>query len=204
MEGSATQEKSNEGARHVRGVLFLDYVRVVKRLRAGRSEQLEAEDLPYLVEPIDVMAWYPMATFERFGLAILEHLPAAEPAPIRQFGRAQLPGILAQFPTLLVPHQPRDTLMRFRVLLSSFFAFPAIEVLSLDDSSAELTLQYGMCAAAERAAAWQTFGFFEALLELSGAAHHHGEFLVRSWETPGRTTRLRLRWVDAPRRSDAG
>ncbi|MEZ4360484.1 MAG: hypothetical protein R3B48_09900 [Kofleriaceae bacterium] len=199
MASPLTTSGSGDPARLVRGALFVDYVRIVKRQRAGSSEHLEPEDLAFLMESIDVTAWYPMATFERFGLAILEALPGTGTEAIRLFGRAQLGGLLSQFPTLLVPGYPRDSLMRLRVLMSSFFSFPALDVLSIDDTSAEVTIQYGMCADAERAASWQTLGFFEGLLSLSGAAHCHCEFLVRSWETPGRVTRLRLLWVDAPR-----
>lgn len=184
----------------VRGMFFLDYVRMVKRQRATESEHLGAEDRRYLTEKIDPSGWYPMATFERLGLAILDCFVGDATEPIRMFGRFQISGILGQFPDLLVPDHPRDTLMRFRVLMTSFFNFPALDVLSIDDTSAEVTIRYGMSSAAERAAAWQTLGFFESLLSLSGAAHNHCEFVVRSWETPGRITRMRLRWVDAPRR----
>lgn len=184
----------------VRGLLFLDYVRMVKRQRATESDRLRDEDRRFLGEKIDPSGWYPMEAFERLGLAILDCFVGDATEPIRMFGRFQISGILGQFPDLLVPNHPRDTLMRFRVLMTSFFNFPALEVLSIDDTSAEVTIQYGMCSAAERAAAWQTLGFFESLLSLSGAAHNHCEFVARSWDTPGRRTRLRLRWVDAPRR----
>jgi hypothetical protein len=184
----------------VRGLLFLDYVRMVKRQRATESAHLLDDDRRYLEEKIDPIGWYPMRAFERLGLAILERFGGDATEPIRMFGRVQISGILAQFPELLVPKHPRDTLMRFRVLMSSFFNFPALDVLSIDDTSAEVTIRYAMCAAAERAASWQTMGFFESLLSLSGAAHTHCEFVARSWETPGRLTRMRLRWVDAPRR----
>lgn len=184
----------------VRGLLFLDYVRMVKRQRAVESTRLSDDDRRFLEMKIDPSGWYPMGTFERLGLAILDCFVGEATEPIRMFGRFQISGILGQFPDLLVPNDPRDTLMRFRVLMTSFFNFPALDVLSIDDTSAEVTIRYGMCAAAERAASWQTLGFFESLLSLSGAAHNHCEFVARSWETPGRITRLRLRWVDAPRR----
>lgn len=200
MESLPTKSTTVDASHKVRGVLFLDYVRMVKRQRASDSARLLPEDLALLDEKIEPGSWYSMETFERLGLAILDCFDGDSPEPIRMFGRFQINGILAQFPELLVPKHPRDTLMRFRVLMTSFFDFPALDVLSIDDTSAEVTIRYGMCAAAERAAAWQTLGFFEALLSLSGAMHNHCEFVARSWETPGRITRLRLRWVDAPRR----
>lgn len=200
MESPSTNSTTVDASHRVRGVLFLDYVRMVKRQRATESERLLPEDRELIEQRIEPGSWYSMEAFERLGLAILDCFGGDATEPIRMFGRFQINGILAQFPELLVPKHPRDTLMRFRVLMTSFFDFPALDVLSIDDTSAEVTIRYNMCAAAERAAAWQTLGFFEALLSLSGAMHNHCEFVARSWDTPGRLTRLRLRWVDAPRR----
>lgn len=200
MESPTTKSTEVDSSHKVRGVLFLDYVRMVKRQRATESARLADEDRGFFDSKIDPMQWYPMETFERLGLAILDCFVSNATEPIRMFGRFQINGMVAQFPELVVPKHPRDTLMRFRVLMTSFFNFSALDVLSLDDTSAEVTIRYGMCSAAERAAAWQTLGFFEGLLAMSGALHNHCEFVARSWETPGRITRLRLNWVDAPRR----
>src|SRR5262249_31047324 len=61
--------------RHVRGALFVDYVRMIRSYKAGRwGELLAVEDLRYLTERIAPDAWYPMATFERMGLAILSEI----------------------------------------------------------------------------------------------------------------------------------
>jgi hypothetical protein len=200
MASQITEPAAVNASHKVRGILFLDYVRMVKRQRATENERLLPEDRVLLDEKIDPGSWYPMETFERLGLVVLDCFAGDATEPIRRFGQSQINGILAQFPTLLVPKHPRDTLMRFRVLMTSFFDFSALDVLSIDDTSAEVMIRYGMCAAAEQAATWQTLGFFEALLALSGAMHNDHEFVARSWETPGRITRLRLRWVDAPRR----
>ncbi|HEV7554896.1 MAG TPA: hypothetical protein VGO00_05525, partial [Kofleriaceae bacterium] len=59
--------------RRVRGVLFRDYVRMLRvvkhpELRAG----LLTDDVALLDSKIDPEAWYPMETFERFGNAILK------------------------------------------------------------------------------------------------------------------------------------
>lgn len=226
MTSSVSIRTKDSTPRMVRGVLFLDYVRIVKRQRATASARLFPEDRVYLTERIQLDAWYPMAAFERLGLALLDTfagvvwtqadedaqqthaartrrarttLQPANAEPIRAFGRQQMVGISAQFPELVVAKSPRETLMRFRVLLSSFFDFEALAVLSLNDTSAEIIVDYGMCPAAECAASWQTLGFCEALLAMSGAPHHHCELVQRSWEVAGRVTRLRLSWVDARR-----
>lgn len=221
---SSIPKEAGEQSRMVRGALFLDYVRIVKSARAMHSARLAASDRELVAERVVAERWYPMAAFERLGLVILDSFlgtvfteessrsESAESAairarailtvsgePIRMFGRQQIPRIAAQFPELVVARSPRETLMRFRVLLSSFFDFPALDVLSLNDTSADITIDYGMCPAAERAASWQTLGFFEALLAMAGAPHHHCELVQRSWEVPGRATKLRLAWVDARR-----
>lgn len=222
MAGSILKSSTTQ-PRMVRGSLFLDYVRIVKRARALHSARLWPEDRECLAQPVVPDQWYPMATFERLGLVIIDSFMGViwtdddardEPAdaagrragmltvnsePIRMFGRHQIPAIAAQFPELVVPKSPRETLMRFRVLLSSFFDFPALDMLSINDTSAEITIDFGMSPPAERAAAFQTLGFFEALLAMAGAPHHHCELVQRSWEVPGRPTRLRLAWVDARR-----
>lgn len=223
MSAAVPIESPELAPRLVRGALFVDYVRMVRRQRQLEHPRLTAEDRELLVQRIEPMEWYPMAAFERMGLVILESLSVAlrgadaldpptvslltvSPEPIRFFGRHQIAQMVGQFPELVVARSPRETLMRFRVLLSSFFAFPAIEVLSINDTSAELTMDYGMSPAAERAACWQTLGFCEALLAMAGARHHHCELVPRPWDVVGKVTRLRLAWVDArrPRPSETG
>src|SRR5688572_3390567 len=110
MESPTTKSTMVDASHKVRGVLFLDYVRIVKRQRAIESARLLPEDRLLLDAKIDPGSWYPMETFERLGLAILDGFTGDSPEPIRMFGRFQINGILAQFPELLVPKHPRDTL----------------------------------------------------------------------------------------------
>ena len=54
--------------RHVRGVLFLDYVRMLRSQKAvDWAQHMTPEDAAYLATKIEPDAWYPMTTFERFG-----------------------------------------------------------------------------------------------------------------------------------------
>ena len=47
--------------RNVRGVLFLDYVRMLKAHKGVEWDAILApEDAPYLKQQIDTTAWYPM------------------------------------------------------------------------------------------------------------------------------------------------
>ena len=52
--------------RHVRGVLFADYIRMIRSQKdVPWRDALHPEDLPYLEEAIDAARWYPMESFER-------------------------------------------------------------------------------------------------------------------------------------------
>jgi hypothetical protein len=180
--------------RQVKGTLFVDYVRMIRAHKAGEwAKHLAPDDLAYLVKRVEPDTWYPMGTFERMGLAILaESRPDLE--TIRTWGRAQVDWLCSQRPSPLVPGDPMDTLMRFRVLRASFFDYPALDITDLSDGEATLVISYGMSPRAEEAASWQTVGFFERLLEVAGAADVGAFFTSKAWEGYLVTT-ARLLWT---------
>lgn len=186
--------------RHVRGVLFLDYVRMLRSQKATDwSAHLPAEDLAHLEAKIDVDGWYPMETFERMGTAILRTVARGELFPVQLWGRYSVAQLRATNPSLLAPSDPVETLNRFRVLRETFFDFRALDVLLLHDDEAQIEIRYHMGMPAEEAAAMQTVGFFEGLLEIAGARDVSSELLERSWAGAPRTV-LELRW-SPPRRA---
>jgi hypothetical protein len=142
---------------------------------------LQAEDLPFLSVRIDPNGWYPMATFERLGNAILAKVALADMQAVRMWGRLSTDVLAHANPALLVVGDPVETLQRFRVLRASYFNFDALEIPMLTDDSARVMIHYYMGMPAEEAASWQTMGFFERLVELAGGADVHASFLVRSW-----------------------
>jgi hypothetical protein len=167
---------------HVKGVLFADYVRMLRAHR-GRSwhEFLEPEDIVFLHQEIDVDTWYPMETFERLGVAIFQAIAEGDLGLVRDWGRASVDRIVGTNADVLVRGDPRESLMRFFVLRRSLFDFEALSMLQLCDASASIGVEYGMLPMAERAAAVQTMGFFEGLITLAGGGDVHGEFLEMSW-----------------------
>ncbi len=179
--------------RQVRGVLFLDYVRMLRSFKARAPEFLATDDLVYLHIHIDPDTWYPMAVFERLGCAILELVARGEMFPVQLWGRYSTVQLHKTHPTLLAPNNPVETLNRFRVLRDTFFDFPALRVLMLHDNEAQIAITYYMGALAEEAAATQTMGFFEGLLELAGAKNIRAEFRERAW-TGAVATLLALSW----------
>lgn len=180
--------------RQVRGVLFVDYVRMLRsQKRIDWAEHLAAEDLPYLRMQIDQAAWYPMAAFERMGSAILTTVTRGELFPVQLWGRYSAAQLRTANPMLLEPDDPPETLARFRVLRETFFNFDALEVPLLHHDEANIVVRYYMGMPAEQAAAYQTMGFFEGLLELAGAKDVRAEFQGKSWAGDPRTM-LVIRW----------
>jgi hypothetical protein len=181
--------------RQVRGVLFVDYVRMLRSQKAVDWRlHLAAEDLPYLQMHIEPGQWYPMATFERMGNAILATVTRGELFPVQLWGRYSAAQLRAANPMLLAPGDPPETLSRFRVLRQTFFDFDALEVPLLHDDEAHIVVRYHMGMPAEEAAAYQTLGFFEGLLELAGAKDVRAAFQDRSWDGDPRTL-LVIRWT---------
>jgi hypothetical protein len=181
--------------RQVRGVLFLDYVRMLRSQKVvDWAKHLATHDLQYLQMHIDPTGWYPMATFERLGNAILATITRGELFPVQLWGRYSAAQLRAANPLLLQPNDPPETLSRFRVLRETFFNFNALEVPLLHDDEANIVIRYHMGMPAEEAAAYQTLGFFEGLLELAGGKDVRSEFQHKSWNGDERTM-LVIRWT---------
>jgi hypothetical protein len=156
------------------------------------SRHLWPEDLAFLRERVQSDAWYPMDTFERMGLAILAEI-SSDMQVVQAWGRAQIDWLCVTHKDLVAPGDPCDTLMRFRVLRSSFFDFSALEVPALNDGEASVLVAYGMSPRAEEAASWQTLGFFERLLQVAGAHEVLARFASKSW-TGDLVTAIELHW----------
>jgi hypothetical protein len=180
--------------RQVRGVLFLDYVRMLRARKDVEWSELTAEDHRYLAATIEPGAWYPMATFERMGNAILRVIAHGQMPLVHLWGRHQAGQLYAANNALLAPGDPVETLNRFRVLRETFFDFDALEVLLLHEDEARIAIHYHMGQPAEEAASYQTMGFFESLLELAGAKAMRSSFREKSWSGDPRTV-LDLKWT---------
>ncbi len=187
-------------SRRVKGILFAEYVRMIRSHKQyDWQAQLEAEDLPHLSARIDPAGWYPMATFERFGNAILTNVALGQLEAVRMWGRFSVDQQLAAQPALVAPGDPVETLQRFRVLRATFFDFSALEIVMLLDDQAEIAISYHMGARAEEAASLQTMGFFERQLELAGATNVNARLTERTWAGDARTL-LSLSWDPPARR----
>ena len=184
--------------RHVRGVLFVDYVRMLRRVKhIDWASLLPQQDATYLQTQVDPDGWYPMSTFERFGEQILQHVAQGHLAMVQMWGRYSAGQLRAAHPQLLEPGDPVETLRRFHVMRQTFFDFDALQVVMLHADEAALVIRYHMGMPAEEAAAYQTVGFFEGLLELAGARDIKSTFRECSWKGQPRTF-VELTWYPPP------
>lgn len=182
-------------SRNVKGVLFADYVRMIRALKdLDLSRDLAPEDLPYLMRKIVPEEWYPMATFERLGNSILHAVAKGNLDAVRMWGRFSVDQLRAANSALVVEGNPVETLMRFRVLRATYFDFEAIEIPTLTEGHAHIVVHYHMGDMAEEAASYQTMGFFERLLEIAGATSTDARFSQRSWTGDPRTV-IELNWT---------
>ncbi len=181
-------------ARNVRGVLFADYVRMIRGHKGvDWSRHLTDEDTYFLHAKVDPQGWYPMESFERLGNAILREIAQNKVEAVRLWGRFTVSQLRATQPMLVAAGDPIETLMRFRVHRATFFDFEALTIPTLVEDHAEVAIHYYMGPVAEEAACYQTMGFFEELLLAAGASDITPDFTQRAWEGDSRTL-VTLSW----------
>ena len=183
----------------VRGVLFADYVRMIRSRRdIDWNRHLGPEDMQYVTTRVKADQWYPMESFERMGNAILKEIARLEVEMVRAFGKFSVAALREDNEHLVAEGDPIETLMRFRVLRATFFDFEALEVKTLVEGHAEIIIRYHMGKMAEEAASYQTLGFFEGLLEAAGAVGVRAQFASSSWSGDPDTV-VDLRWFTSAR-----
>jgi len=180
--------------RRVKGTLFVDYVRMIRHHKEiDWSAHLQPEDFELIRQQIDPSAWYPMESFERLGLAILHEIAQDRLEAARSWGRASLVDLREFHQDLIVPGDPRESLMRVQVLRASFFDFQAVDLMYLSDGEARFRIDYGMSPRAEQAASHQALGFFEELVTIAGARQCQASMVSRRWEGDPDTV-IELTW----------
>jgi len=181
--------------RNVKGVLFADYVRMIRAHKdIDWASKLPREDLFYLRSKIEPLEWYPMETFERFGNVILAEIAGSDLRAVRMWGSLSVDQLAAATPALVAEGDAVETMMRFRVQRATYFDFEALEIPTLTEDHAHVVIHYFMGPIAEEAASQQTRGFFERLLEKAGARAISADFSERSWAGDPRTL-LTLTWT---------
>lgn len=180
--------------RRVKGHLFLEYVRIIRANKElDWTRTLSPDDLEWLSKQIDPGQWYPMTAYESLGLAILDQVARQNLDQVHRWGRQTIDELRESQPEMFAENDPRETLMRFQILRQTLFDFPAATVRSIHDGRAVLEINYGMSERAEEAAAHQSLGFLERLMEVSGGDSAKAEILEGIWEGFS-TTLIAVRW----------
>ena len=181
--------------KHVCGSLFVDYVRLIRsRKDIDWSRYLEPEDSGFLQGRVDDSAWYPIATYERFGVGILSAVAGNSLATVRMWGQFQVDAMLRLRPDILEVGDPGESLMRVVVHRKGFFDYDVLTVKEILDDHARLQLNYAMNGVAELAACSQTLGALEELVRRAGGQNVRAAFTERTWEGDARTV-LEINWA---------
>lgn len=167
---------------------------MVRREWKDWRTHVTADERAVIESRIQPDEWYAMELFERLGLHILANVVGRETDSIRLWGRTQVQNILTFVPEVASANDPRESVMRFSNFFVSFFDFPALQLDAVDDSDALVVVDYGMSAAAEEAATWQTVGFFEELLAASGGRAVRANLASARWKGAAET-RISLSWA---------
>jgi len=158
---------------------------------------LPPEDVVFVWQQIQPNLWYPMSTFERLGLAILDHLEGATLDAVRMWGQLSAQQFDSPATELIVRGDAIESMMRLRVMRNTLFNFPAFEIPMLTHGHAHVGMSYHMSHRAEEAACFQTMGFCEGVVALSGGSNVRADFKQRTWAGDEKTV-FELVWDDAP------
>lgn len=189
--------KVNGSEKIVKGVIFGDYIRMLKsRKDIDWDEYLLPEDRPYLEQKVLDSEWYPFNTLERMSVGIIKEIARGDMETVRSWGKASLDRLTELNKSLVCANQPMESLMRFKVLRGSLFNFDPIKVLLISAESTQLEINYGMVELAEKGAAYHTLGYTERLLELSGAGRIKFKMKGKAWEGDP-ATGLEISWGDS-------
>lgn len=170
-------------AKHVKGVLFLDYVRMIrKRKEVDWDRYLTAEDRDVLARMILPSQWYPLETYQRCGVAVLHEIAAGDVQVVRSWGRQSMDELIKIYKNLIKSDDALDSLKKFQVLRSRFFDFEAVQVKPGEGKKVEIKVDTSFGGVADEAYAYQMLGSFERFLELSGAKNIQHRFLQKAWE----------------------
>ena len=159
-------------------------------------QTLRVEDSALVQQRIDPDAWYPMSSFERLGIAILQNFEGAGLDAVRMWGTFSAHQFVREHPGVVAPKDPIETLMRLKVQRATLFDFPAFDMQTLIDGHAVVTATYHMGPVAEEAACYQTLGFCEGMLAAAGARTVSGMLGQLSWLGAPHTA-LVLNWESA-------
>jgi hypothetical protein len=170
-------------AKHVKGTLFLDYVRMIKKRKdTDWSKYLEPEDRKIIEGQVLPSNWYTLDSYQRMGLAVFNEIAGGDPQVVREWGKRSLEELTKVYQNLVQEGEPIKSLERFQTLRARFFDFEGLGVEPRPGNRVHVMVDMAFEAVAEEAYAYQMAGSFERLLELSGAKNVKWKFHQKAWE----------------------
>lgn len=170
-------------AKHVKGTLFLDYVRMIrKRKEVDWSKHLSREDLDVLGRMVLPSEWYPLETFQRLGVAVLREIAKGDVQVVRAWGQKSMDELIKIYKNLAEGNDPLQALDKLQALRRRFFDFEGLEISPQGGNRVRVKIDLAFGGVADEAYAYQMLGTIERLLELTGAKNIQSQFIQRAWQ----------------------
>jgi len=170
-------------AKHVKGTLFLDYVRMIrKRKEVDWSKHLRREDLEILGRMVLPSEWYPLETYQRCGVAVLHEIAQGDVQAVRAWGGRSMDELMKIYKNLAEENNPLKALEKLQLLRRRFFDFEGLEISPQGGNRVQVKVDVAFGGVADEAYAYQMLGTVERLLERTGAKKIESKFMQRAWQ----------------------
>lgn len=181
-------------AKQVKGVVLLDYVRMIKRFKdIDWDKYLIAADKQYLEEMIIPAKWYPYETYVRMGDGIFHEVAKGNVELVRMWGRTMVDQFHNASKLVDDSDGPPEAIEKIYVLYDRYFDFKAVEMQLLDGNRLKVDMNDQWGDIAIEAYTFQFLGLVERIIELSGAKNIKTRFLKKYWEGDEKTE-FELEW----------
>jgi CheY-like chemotaxis protein len=182
-------------AGQVKGVLFRDYVRMIRKHKdVDWDKYLRPEEKELLSQLILPAQWYPMESYQRMGAAIYREIAHGDPSTARAWGRAGMEELASLYTNNLIKKgNPRETLENFKAINRRFFDFDSFDVDPVGPRSVYIIIDPDFGPYEVEGYSNQMLGSFERLFELAGVVGIKAEFRNRAWDGPGKTV-IEITW----------
>lgn len=183
-------------AKQVKGTLFRDYVKMIKKSKhIDWTKHFTEPEMEYLKLIILPMEWYPYEIYQKYGAAIFQQIAGGKPELAMAWGKASMDELARLYKDRLVEEgNPLSSLEKFKKLNRRFFDFDGFEIIIQNPNHADIIVDASFGTLGVQGYSHQMLGSFQRLIELSGA-QVKGEFSKKVWEGDEQTV-IKLSWQD--------
>ena len=169
--------------KHVKGTLFLDYVRMIrKRKEVDWGKYLTPEDQKVLSQMVLPSEWYPLATYQHCGVAVLHEIAKGDVELVRAWGRSSMDELMKIYKNLAQESDPLKALEKLQLLRRRFFDFEGLGIVTVGANRVQVTVDLAFGKVADEAYAYQILGTIERLLEPTRAKNLQFKFIQKAWQ----------------------